>query len=176
MYNIYYSTERRAKMETAKKLIDTFNKLEVSEDTEVTLVYSDAVDVFHYTGEAEETAVSETDTIERLVDAALSGINFNQSLVEDVRDQDHLEDYERGSFGFAEHIQEKIQENFYDYYDYIDFETRQYDHKRGRTNVSATLNTNVKTLVEHSDGTDLYCLSGWTAEFYTENGNISIEL
>lgn len=163
-------------METTKKLIDTFTKLEVEHDAEVTLTYIDGVDVMHYTGDAEETAVSETDTIERLVDVALSGINFQQNLVEDARDQDHLADYERGSFGFSEHIQEKIQDNYYDYYDYIDFETRQYDHKRGHTKVTATLNTDVKTLLEHSDGDDLYCLYGWTAEFYTSNGNVSIEL
>lgn len=164
-------------MDTAKKLIDTFDKMGVDTSTEVTLVYKDSVDVVHYTGEAEETAVVETDTVERLVEVMVNtGINFHQNLVEDARDQDHLEDYERGSFSFAEHVQEKVQENFYDYYDYIDFETMQYDHKRGRTTVRATLSTTASTLIEHQDSGELSSLVGWSAEFYTPNGNVTIDL
>ena len=73
--------------DTTKKLIDTFEKLGVDTSTEVTLVYKDSVDVMHYTGEAEETAVVETDTVERLVEVMVNtGINFHQNLVEDARD------------------------------------------------------------------------------------------
>ena len=164
-------------MDTGSKLINMLEKMEVDENTEVTLTYKDSVDVFHYTGDAEETAVTETDTVERLVDVIVgTGISFHQNLVEDARDQEHLEDYERGSYSFAEHIQEKICENFYDYYDYIDFETHQYDHKRGRTTVRATLSAAARSLIEHRETGELNSLIGWSAEFYTSNGNITVDL
>ena len=163
-------------MQSSEKFLEAFNKLGVDENSEVTLVYSDGVDVIHYTGEAEEMAATETDTIERLVDVALSGINFNENLVEDARDLCHLDDYERGNFSFSSHITEKIEENFYDYYDYINFETRQYDHKRGFTTVNATLTTKAGTLLEHAESEDLECLVGWKAEVNSSLGNVTIEL
>jgi len=128
----------------------------------------------HYTGEAEETAVSETGTIEALVDAARSGVKFNENLIEDMRDQDHLENYDRGDFDFQNYCTEVITENFYDYHDYIECSTEQYDHKRGSTTVTATLTVTVANLLEEESGLD--SLNGWKAEFLTDTGNMTIEL
>lgn len=157
-----------------QKLTETFDNLRVTPETTISLTYEDDVDVIHYTGEAEETAVSETGTVEALVDAARSGIKFQEDLIEDMRDQDHLEDYERGDFDFQNYCTEKITENFCDYYDYIECSTEQYDHKRGNTTVTATLTSTVESLL--SDENSVNNLSGWKAEFSTPNGNMTIEL
>jgi len=156
-----------------QKLVDTFTKLGVSPETTVSLIYEDDADVFHFRGDAEETAVNETGTVEALVDAARSGIKFQEDLIEDMRDQDHLEDYERDSYDFENYCTEMIKENFYDYYDYIECSTEQYDHKRGNTTVTATLTSTAGCLIDNENGVN--SLSGWKAEFTTENGNITFE-
>ena len=157
-----------------QKLVDTFEKLGVNSETTVSLTYEDDADVFHFRGDAEETAVNETGTVEALVDAARSGIKFQEDLIEDMRDQDHLEDYERDSYDFENYCTSMIKENFYDYYDYIDCSTEQYDHKRGNTTVTATLTSTVQHLLDNENGVN--SLTGWKAEFTTNNGNMTIEL
>ena len=67
-----------------------------------------------------------------------------------------------------------IKENFYDYYDYIDCSTEQYDHKRGNTTVTATLTSTVGWLL--ADENSVNSLTGWKAEFTTDNGNMTIEI
>jgi len=156
-----------------QKLTDTFDKLAVNNETTVSLTYEDDADVFHFRGDAEETAVLETGTVEALVDVARSGIKFQEDLIVDMRDQDHLEDYERGSYDFESFCVEKISENYYDYYDYIECNTEQYDHKRGNTTVTATLTTTAGDLIESELAVN--GLSGWKAEFSTTNGNMTIE-
>ena len=66
------------------------------------------------------------------------------------------------------------EENFHDYYDYIECSTEQYDHKRGNTTVTATLTSTVEWLLASEDGVNN--LFGWKAEFTTEHGNMTIEL
>jgi hypothetical protein len=157
-----------------QKLIDTFEKLDAKEDTIVNLVYADDVNVVHYTGDAEEAAAAETNTIEALVSAARSNIKFQEDLISDMRDQNHLEDYERDSYDFENYCTEIISENFCDYYDYIEFSTEQYDHKRGNTTVTATLTTTIRDLINAEDA--ISNLNGWKAEFYAASGNVTIEI
>ena len=158
----------------SQKLLSVFEKLGVEPDTTVHLTYEDDADVFHFRGDAEETAVSETNTIEALVSAARSGIKFQEDLIEDMRDQDHLEDYERGDYDFENYCAEMIKENFYDYYDYIECSTEQYDHKRGNTTVTASLTSTVEWLT--GENSDVDSLVGWKAEFSTDSGNMTIEI
>lgn len=155
------------------KIMDTFQKMELSDEDEVSLTYEDSADVFHFRGDAEETAIAETCVVETLVSVARSGINFSSDLIDEMRNQDHLEDYERGDFDFENYCTEMIKENFYEYYDFIECSTEQYDHKRGCTTVTATLQTTVGDL---RNAGDVDSLSGWTAEFYTGNGNMTIEI
>lgn len=158
-----------------EKLSDTFNKLGVNGETEVNLMYEDSADVFHFRGDAEETAIGETDVVQTLVEIARSGIKFQENLIDDMRDQDHLEDYERGSYEFEEYCTEMISENYYDYYDYINCSTEQYDHKRGCTTVTASLTTTVADLLDAESAVNA-CLNGWKAEFSSPNGHMTIDI
>jgi hypothetical protein len=157
-----------------QKLANTFDKLEVPIDTKITMTYKDDADVLHYTGEAEATAIEYTTTVDALVAAARSGITFHENLIEDMRDQEHLEDYERGSYDFETYCGDMIAANFYDYYDYIECNTEQYDHKRGNTTVTANLTTTVQDLLASENAVNQ--LAGWRAEFSTSNGDMSISL
>ena len=164
-------------MGTSENIIKTFEKLEIDSESIVKFTYSEGVDVMHYRGEAEETAVNETETIDVLVNAFFySGISFNENLVTEARDQGHLEDYERGDFVFEDHVREKVVENFYDYYDYVDCSTEQYDHKRGFTTVTATLTATAQSVLDAATEGSLNTMSGWQLDFDSSLGSMSIEL
>jgi len=157
-----------------QKLTDTFAKLDVEKNATISLMYEDDADVLHYTGDADESAVLETNTVNALVEVSRSGIRFEENLVNDMRDQDHLEEYERGDFDFENYCVEMIKENFYDYHDYIECSTEKYDHKRGNTTVTATLSTTVGELLESESAVDT--LGGWKVKFSTDSGNMTIDL
>lgn len=157
------------------KLMQAFKKLDLADNVAVNLIYEDNEDVIHYTGEAEEAAISQTTTVEKLVELANSGINFEDDLISDMREQDHLEDYERGSYNFESYCSDTLVENFYDYGDYIECNTEHYDHKRGNTTVTARLRTTVQD-IKMSANEASYSLTGWKAEFDTSVGSVTVEM
>ena len=146
------------------KLISSFDKMEVSGDTRVELFYKDGADVVHCNETQDETAMEETSVIDNLVDAARSGIKFEDDLIQTLREWDMLDDYERDSYDFDGHCIEKIKENPYDFCDFIDFSTEQYDHKRGYTTLTATLYTTVDDL-RNAGERQFSSLNGWSAKF-----------
>ena len=157
------------------KLMQAFKKLDLADNVAVNLIYEDNEDVIHYTGEAEEAAVSQTTTVEKLVELANSGINFEDDLISDMREQDHLEDYERGSYNFESYCSDTLVENFYDYGDYIECNTEHYDHKWGNNTVTARLRTTVQD-IKMSANEASYSLTGWKAEFDTSVGSVTVEM
>jgi len=161
-----------------EKLNNTFDKTEVSGDTRVELFMEDGADVIHYNDTQDETVMEETTVIESLVEASRSGIKFEEDLIQTLRDWDMLKDYERGSYEFDSYCLEKIKENAYDFCDFIDFSTEQYDHKRGYTTLTARLYTTVDNLRSANEG-QVNALSGWSAKFESKavgNSTITIEI
>lgn len=161
---------------TYDKLVNAFEKLEVPAETQVTFTYGEGTDVMHYTGEAEESAVGETSTINRLVELSRSGMVMNEDLIGDMRDQGHLEEYERGSYDFEGYCTEIVAENFYDYDDYISTSVKQYDHKRGFCTVTATVTTTVQNVIDSGEPGDDFVGTGWTAIFDSPSGSMSIDI
>jgi hypothetical protein len=153
---------------------EKIKKLEIESDTFVTLTYEEGADVFHYNETEVETALENTDVVETLcallatprLDArnSWSGENIMQSL----RDQDLLEDYERGSYDFENYLADTIKENFYDL-ELVDYSTEKYDHKRGFTTLTATVKVPVENFIE----TDPACY-GWTVSVQTTSGTLTL--
>ena len=167
-----------AAVDPQEKLSNSFDKLKVDADTEVKLVISEGTDVVHYNDTADETAMEETTILESLVDAARSGIKFEEDLIQAMRDFDMFEDYDRGDYDFENHCIEKIKENPYDFDDFLEFNTEQYDHKRGFTTLTATLTTTVSELRNAAEG-NFSSLQGWKAQFESpqaSNGVIIIDI
>ena len=161
---------------TYDKLINTFVKLEVPNDTEVTFTYDEGTDVMHYTGDAEENAVGETSTINRLIEISRCGMTLNEDLIDDMRDQGHLDEYERGSYDFEGYCTETVAENFYDYDDYISTSIEQYDHKRGFCTVTATVTTTVQNIIDSAEPGDDLAVGGWKASFDSPSGSMTIDI
>ena len=159
-----------------EKLVSSFDKMEVTGDTRVELIYEDGTDVVHYNDTQDETAMEDTSVIDNLVDAARSGIKFEDDLIQTLREWEMLDDYERDSYDFDSHCIEKIKENPYDFCDFIDFSTEQYDHKRGYTTLTATLHTTVEDLRNAEEG-QFSSLTGWSAKYQSESiGNSVITI
>ncbi len=155
------------------KLISSFDKMEVAGDTQVELFYSDGADVVHYNDSQDETVMEETSVIDSLVEASRSGVEFEENLIQTLRDNEMLDDYERDSYDFDNHCAEKIKESPYDFCDFIDFSTEQYDHKRGYTTLTATLYTTVDNLRNAEEG-QISSLEGWSAKFQADALNNSV--
>ena len=153
-------------------IIQKIKDLNLSEDTTVSLSYSDGVDVFVHNETEVETALSETDVVTTFADLiATPGIRaetqYGGNVLESLREEGLLEDYPR-DFTFSEYLAETITENFYDV-DLIDYTTEKYDHKRGFTTLSADVKVSVKNLLSAQP-----YLGGWTVSVPTEAGTLTL--
>jgi len=158
-------------MSIAKRL----KSLKVSPDTMVALTYSDGADCFMHTEDQIETAISNTDVLEKFSNLiATSGIHAQTKWGSDVldvfRENNLLNDYERGSHLFEDHIFEALSENYYDL-DLVEHTTEAFDHKRGFCTLSAEVLIPAIELIN----TDVY-LGGWTASLATDAGTLSFDV
>lgn len=154
-------------------IIQKIKELNLSEDTTVSLSYSEGVDVFVHNESEIDTALSETDVVSTFAEliatrALQAESNYGTHILNSLREEGHFEDYERGSHGFAEHIAEKLQENFYDQ-EFIEHSTERYDHKRGFTTLSADVKVSIKNLMLASP-----YLGGWTVSVPTDSGTLTL--
>lgn len=155
-------------------LIQKIKDLNLPEDATVSLSYSEGVDVFVHNETEVETALSETDVLstfsELVATRALQAESmYGTHVLDSLREEGYLDDYERGSYGFAEHIAEKLEENFYDQ-EFIEYSTERYDHKRGFTTLSADVKVSVKNLLFATPH-----LGGWTASVQTDAGTLTLD-
>ena len=164
-------------------IIDTINNLDVTDDTIVTLRYEDSHEGWHSTGELEDDAVMETNTANAIAELITDKVlqvrtTFgDETAIDSLRDAGLLDEYERGSFEFEEFITDVIKQKTYECDGLIEFETIQYDHKRGRCDVTSELTTTVGNIRKASDEvTGLMSLTGWTASFDHGGGTFSTVL
>ena len=154
-------------------IIQKIKDLNLPEDTTVSLSYSEGTDVFVHNETEVETALSDTDVVsvfsELVATRALQAESaYGTHIISSLREEGYLEDYERGSFGFAEYIAEKLEENFYDQ-EFIDYSTEKYDHKRGFTTLSADVKVSVKNLLLAQP-----YLGNWTVSVPTNAGTLTL--
>ena len=120
--------------------------LNLPDEAIITLSYSEGTDVFVH------------------VSSRWSG-----DIIQSLRTDGHLEDYERGSFTFEDYLTEYLTENFYDQ-DFIEASTEKYDHKRGFCTLSTEVQVTAKNILLASP-----FLSGWTASVSTDNGTLTFD-
>ena len=152
-------------------IFDKLKNLELPENTVVSLSLSEGTDVFVHNETEVETALSETDVVSTFSDlVATPGLNaktrYGTNIIEALRDEGLLDDYERGTFTFAEYISDAITDNFYDV-DLIDYSTEKYDHKRGFCTLTADVVVPLSTLLETRP-----FLGSWEVSVPTENGTL----
>jgi len=164
-------TKKEKKMSIAKRL----KSLNVAPDTMVALTYSEGTDCFMHTEDQIETAISNTDVLEKFSSlVATSGIHaqtrWGSDVLEVFREHELLDDYERGTHMFEDFIFEALSENYYDL-ELVEHSTEAYDYKRGFCTLSAEVLIPAAELIS----TDVY-LGGWTASLSTEDGTLSFDI
>lgn len=154
------------------------DNLKLTNNSTVTFTYEDGTDVFHFNETHVDTALAETDVVNRLASVVTSGLNvktqYGDSPIETLRDSELLENYERGSFAFEEFVADTIRDNFYDV-ELIEESTEHYDHKRGFTTLSTTIVAPVEDVIDNSSDYET-TFSGWTAEVNANGGKFSFEV
>jgi hypothetical protein len=68
------------------------------------------------------------------------------------------------------HVHDAVVNNFFDQ-EFIDYEIKKYDNKRGRCTLTATVEVTLEELLNLD-----YDLSGWEIEVETKSGTLSIEV
>ena len=137
-------------------VVKRLQSLNLEEDAMVTLTFKEGTDVFVHNESEVEDAMNETSVINEfaalIAQSKLDARNrWNGNVIEHLRAQDFLDDYERGSFGFEEYLAETLSENFYDT-ELIEYSTEKYDHKRGFTTLTAQVDIPVSNFVEVNPG------------------------
>ena len=157
-------------------LLNKLKSLNLDEDTEVTLSYSEGVDVFVHNETAVETAIEHTDVVTMVAELVCTpGFKNvtpkygNATVLNSFREANLLESYERGTGNFQEFLISVMEENFYEV-EVIDYSTEAYDYKRGFTTLTANFTTAAKDIFNSSPN-----LFGWKATVVTELGELTLD-
>ena len=155
-------------------VVKRLQSLNLQPDSMIYLTMEEGVDVMHYNETEVETALSETTVVDNFASLiAQSGLDarqrWNGNILEHLRNEYYLEDYERGSFTFEEYLADTIRENFYDV-DLIEYSTEKYDHKRGFTTLTAEVQVPYENFIKVSP-----FLSGWKVSVETEYGTLTFD-
>ena len=152
-------------------LYKKIKSLGVEDDTTVTFSYEDGCDVFHFNETHIETAMSQTGFATTLAEAVAEGILYKNGneILDEMREEGLLDEYERGDEAFTDFVSEVIEENHWNF-GWIEHSTEKYDHKRGYTELSAEFDIPLADLKN-----DPYPLIGWKASVQTPNGYLTVD-
>ncbi len=154
---------------------DRFNKLRemnLSGGSKVVVSAEGGSEIIHYTGEDYEgETVRETGLAYELANLITNSSLSSNAIIEDMRSDGVLDDYERGSFEFEDYVSDVILENWYNY---LDVSTEHYDYKRGYTTVRAKMEITLGDLLA-ADRESPRLFSSWEVEVQTPMGTLKVE-
>tara|TARA_R100000808_G_scaffold24982_1_gene60149 strand:+ start:2895 stop:3380 length:486 start_codon:yes stop_codon:yes gene_type:complete len=155
-------------------LLKNLSNAKLDETTRITFVYEQGTDVFHFNETHVETALEETDVVERLAHVITRQLPLQMPYVGDplgqLRDHDLLNDYARDG-DFETYVQEQLRDNFYDL-EMIDESTERYDHKRGFTTLTTQVDALASDVLEHENKYSA-AFSGWEAQVKVGRGTLT---
>ena len=139
--------------------IQKLKEANLNPKTTVRLKYEDGLDVVHSNDDYIENVIKSTYITSHLADLVLNPLLGNNQVLAEMREQGLLDSYERGSFHFESFVEEVVDQNWRDY-DWIEASTEAFDHKRGFTTVSTTIETTSEAVTQMAD----FELVGWKIE------------
>ena len=148
--------------------------LNLPEDAMITLTREEGTDVFVHNETEVDDAMNETSVIydfaSLIANTKLDARNRrNGNVIQHLRDNDFLDEYERGSFAFEDYLAETLTENFYDT-ELIEHSTEKYDHKRGFCTLTAQVEIPIANFMEVNP-----MVIGWNVSVETENGTLTFD-
>ena len=155
-------------------IVKRLQSLNLADDAMIHLTYEEGADVFVHNDTEVEDAINETSVIYEfaslVAQTKLDVRNrWSGNILEHLRNESYLDDYERGTFGFENFIAETIRDNFYDV-DLIEYSTEKYDYKRGFTTLTAEVDIPFANFVQVDPN-----VTGWKVSVETENGTLSFD-
>jgi hypothetical protein len=172
--------------------INRLQKLEMSEDSFVTLSYTEGNDVWHINDGYVTDSVHETATASLLAGLLASGIpvysNWGEpsegnDILNEMRANNELDEYERGEEYFQDFITERLAETIYEGEYSLQYSTEQYDYKRGRCDISTEVQVRFGDILKaelDTDGRFMYFdvdsfVSGFNVSVQTPNGTLTFD-
>ena len=152
-------------------IINKLKEANLDSDTRVKLRSEYGEDVVHAWDSYESEVISNSDLVSDLTELALHPSNRSTYILDDLRNDGLLDDYERGSYEFEEYVHDTIMEE-YNNYGWIETETEQYDYKRGHCTAYIEYDTTVGNLLENLHDFDW---DSWSAEVDTNLGALKID-
>jgi hypothetical protein len=157
-----------------KMYVNKIKSMNLPADATVTLTYSDGTDVFVHNETAVDTAIADTDVISEFASLVVTPglqaeVPYVGPVLETMRSEGYLDDYERGSFEFEQYIADTLRDNFYDQ-EFIDSSVKQYDYKRGFCTLETTVTVPVQNFIEASP-----YVGGWKVSVQTPNGTLTLD-
>jgi hypothetical protein len=153
---------------------DKLQEMNLDGSSKVTLSTEDGAEIIHYTGEDYEGETIRESGIANSLDCLVTSQHLpNNTIIEEMRSDGLLDDYERGSYEFEEYVTETIAENGYES-GFLDVSTEHYDHKRGYTSVKAELEITLGELFAAAKESP-YLFSGWGVAVETPMGTLNVE-
>ena len=155
-------------------VVKRLQSLNLPKDAIINLRFEEGADVFHFNETEIETALSQTSVVNEFASLiAQPGLDvrtrWQGNVLEHLRNEDYLEDYERGSFEFEDYLADTITENFYDV-ELIEYSTEKYDHKSGFTTLSAEVEIPYDNFMKIKP-----FISGWSISVETDNGTLTFD-
>ena len=141
-------------------LTDKIREADLDPSSRVTLFMEEGGDVFHYLDSYKHDFVEGTSLAYALAELVSDPRFKDNEYIKAMREEELLDDYERGLYEFHDYVTEVITENWFDY-DWIETETEQYDYKRGFLTVQELLNSEM-------------VLMGWEARVKHPHGTLEI--
>jgi len=121
-------------------IADKLGDHNIPDESEVTFRYEETASVQHHYDDYVNDAIESSGIIYTLTDAIVDGPFYENGnwILEEMRDNDLLNDYERDSSGFEEFVADTIRDNLYEY-EWIERETIRHDYKRGELRMAFEL-------------------------------------
>lgn len=149
--------------------------LDLPNDAPCTLVFEANETVAHYNDDYQEGALKNSGIFDQLVSLVTSPFFKNNRIITEMRDNNLLDDYERGSYEFESFICGKLFEEYWNY-DFVETTLEQWDYKRGNFKMTARFETNLGQLkAALGDGyLAKVVLPSWEVQVQTPDGVLTV--
>ena len=163
-------------------IVNTLNELNVENDALLNLSYTEGADVWHINESHVEDTVAETFTANRFAGLLASNVpvfgNWGDvvdgaDILNEMRANGALDDYERGDYAFEEYISNLLAETIYDNEYSLEYSTEQYDYKRGRCDISVNVRVRAADVIALGDAADSI-VSGFEVSVKTPAGTLTL--
>ena len=155
-------------------ILEKLRNINLPADAIVRMSYSAGTDVFIHNETEIETALEDTDVVNKFAELVATPClkvqtMYGDGVLDTLRDQGVLDDYKRDET-FEEYLTETLNQNFYEQ-EFIEHSTEKYDYKRGFTTLSADIQVQLGNLLENA----YWISSGWDISIKTEDGILTLD-